>query len=92
MEVKIEGKELIIRIALENPTPSASGKTAKTYLAHQVPSVSSTNTKPSPFSRTAQMVAPYRADRRWSHILMRSLIFTRMASGSPYSNLVVSGR
>ena len=27
MEVKIEGKDLVIRIALEDPTPSASGKT-----------------------------------------------------------------
>lgn len=27
MQVTIEGKELVIRIALETPTPSASGKT-----------------------------------------------------------------
>jgi hypothetical protein len=27
MQVTIEGKELVIRMALETPTPSASGKT-----------------------------------------------------------------
>ena len=34
MEVKIEGKELVVRIALESPTPSASGKTLVVASTH----------------------------------------------------------
>ena len=34
MDVKIEGKQLVIRIDLQDPTPSASGKTLVVATSH----------------------------------------------------------